>query len=165
MALVGGVRVYPPAHPYLQSVVERLLAGLLAEPATDAMALRQALVTQGVSTIEVDVLELARLHDTFREAGQAAPHEAGERRTRAWNWLVEGPSTPQEIAAAIGAESFWARGRPEGDPEETASLAQALVGLGGRLRDALDALPPERRAEVEGRLARLGGSCAPRTWP
>lgn len=136
-------------------------ADLLADPALGGEELRQALVARGIPTIALDLLDLARIHETFQEVGRGEPHR--DRLDReGWEWLLGDAVGPEEIAEALGCALFMpATGSGKLlVPEETVSLALVLVRLGERLANVLGALPEGRRASLEEQIGRLGAGLA-----
>ncbi len=135
-------------------------ARLLTDPALHGQRLRDALPAQGIQTIDLDVLDLLRLHDTFQESSHGEGGAVDARRREAWDWLLQDGVTPRDVAKALTSEAFWGEVGSDGqwDARDAGALGLVLVRLGQRLKDGMEELVPERRSEVEARLARLGSA-------
>lgn len=130
-------------------------AELLGERELTGDDLRRALQRRRIFAVDLEPLEIARIHDSFREGRSAAPRRAGGRE--AWQWLLSGEAAPEEIADLLSSDGFWETPW-DADPGSAGGPkpAEVLFRLGERLAAALEHLPPGQRTKVLGRLARVG---------
>ncbi|MDW7712192.1 MAG: HEAT repeat domain-containing protein [Deferrisomatales bacterium] len=137
------------------------LAEVLGARGLSGDGLTAALRQRGVSAMDLEPLELHRIHDSFREGKAADAREAGGRQ--AWQWLLKGAASPEQIAGFLTSDAFW-EASSEGDPDgaEAPRPGQVLFRLGERLSAALEHLPPGQRDKVLDRLARVGRELSPR---
>lgn len=138
-------------------------ADLLADPALQGEALRRAMAEGGIPTIGLDLLDVARLHDTFREGGHDAVSREGRGR-EGWEWLLQDGVAAEEIAEALTSALPLGGTGSRGVlvPEEAVSLALVLVRLGERLTQVLEVLPEVRRGALEEEIGRLGDGLSAR---
>lgn len=131
------------------------LAATLSRTQANGPELCAELRAAGVRGIELEPLDIAKIHGTLMTAGSVdAGHPAGGARgLDAWLWLQDAAVQPEDLAQAVISDDLWQAGKD--DPGFPLRL---LFQHGRKLDRALGLLPPAERERVRGRLVSAGGA-------
>jgi hypothetical protein len=133
-------------------------ASLLAADSSSGTEIDRQLRWSGIHTIRVEPLDLARIHDAFREG--PAPDRAQtpeEQRREAWLFLQRPDVDLEALASALESSQLWADLiAAAGLGQEAHGLVASLAAVLDRIEAAVTLLPEDRREAVFKRLSELG---------
>jgi len=133
-------------------------ASLLAADASTGIEIDRQLRWSGIHTIRVEPLDLARIHDAFREDPvPGLVHTPEERRREAWLFLQRPDVDLEALASALDSSQLWEDLiATAGLGQEAHGLVASLAAVLDRIEAAIALLPEDRREAVFERLSELG---------
>lgn len=113
--------------------------------------LRAELRAANVFSIDVDPLDVGKIHGAVSTQKLALDKDSVERGREAWLWLQDDTIQPDGIASVLHSGSLWEAGE-----KEATFIATLLFQHAHKLDEALFVLPEESRQKTLAQFGKLG---------
>jgi hypothetical protein len=128
-------------------------SSLLSGRSADGRDLADSLVATGVHAIAIEPLDASKIHGALSldDVGAPDPQTASDRGLNTWIWLQDNAFSPELLAQALRADTFWTAS--EQDP---LFAVRVLLQDGEKLDQALNLLSDPERTRVREGLVSAG---------